>query len=394
LYINSIFGSVTIANANNTAFVSPNIDTFYTYGILDIRYEPVVITIPPIEENRYFSIQLLDIFTNANYLGSVSNRTEGKYIVAREDWNGTVPIGIKGVVRVPTSVVLALGRIQVFDPYSDNDTIAANLTKAASFPVQTLSNFTGDAPPYDYVALNWDNSTINYSSIAEDADVEKFFQIFNYIIQYQLLSDTDKKVLKGFEALHLGANVSFNKADFTADEWTEIKEGAKEAKIDLLKAPSKLAGGWTISPDNTANWGEDYVLRALAAWFGIYGNTKEEARYFISRTDEQGNAYNGSSSNYTITFASEPSVKYFWSLTLYKPNNFFYDNTIGRYGIRSIDNITKDTNGSFTLYIQHEKPSDDKVNNWIPAPDDNFHLAFRLYGAIGDNDLPIAVKSD
>jgi hypothetical protein len=392
LYINRILGSATIANANNTAVVSPNIDTFYTTGVLDIRYEPVVITIPPIEEKRYFSIQLLDIFTNSEYLGSVSNRTDGKYLIAHDDWNGTLPPDIvpEKVIRIPATVVLALGRIQVFD----NDTIAANLTKAASFPVQTLSNFTGDTLPSNYVALSWDNTTVGYDSKEENASTEKFFQIFNYVVQYQLLSDADKKALKSFEALHLGANETFSKDNFTADEWNEIEAGVLEAKIGLLNSVAEPAAGWTVSPENAARWGEDYVTRALTAWFGIYVNTKEEALYYASRADEQGDTYNGSSSNYTITFASEPSVKYFWSLTLYKPNNFLYDNPINRYGIRSIDNITKDTNGSFTLYIQHEKPSDDKVNNWIPAPESNFRLSLRLYGETGNTTLPLVVKQN
>jgi hypothetical protein len=275
--------------SNGSAVVATNIDTLYTFGILDIREEPVVITIDnsTIEENRYYSIQLLDIFTNAQYLGSVSNRTNGSYLIARNDWNGTLPTDIvpEKVIRIPATVVFALGRIQLFD--LKNDVNATNIADNA-FNVTTLSAFAQAQPPI-VDALNWNASLYD----SKTGDAEGFFKTFNYIVQYQLLSDTDKEVLKGFEALHLGANETFSKANFTKKEWKAIEAGIAEAKGEITaRAPSN--GSWSRSPDNVARWGTDYLGRARGAWVGLYGNTQEEAVYLSSLIDSKGRAYNGS----------------------------------------------------------------------------------------------------
>src|SRR5947208_4782489 len=45
---------VRVFTPEDTAFVTPNSDTPYTLITLDLRAEPMVITLPPIEKNRYF----------------------------------------------------------------------------------------------------------------------------------------------------------------------------------------------------------------------------------------------------------------------------------------------------------------------------------------------------
>jgi hypothetical protein len=361
--------------------------------VFDVRYEPVVINVLYIEEKRYFSLQLLDIFTNSWYLGSISNRTDGNYLIACEDWNGTIPPGIKNVVRLPASVILGLGRIQVFD--SNSDIIAQSLTNETAFKVQTLSEFTSAQTPA-IQPLSW-NAPYHEARTA-NASTEEFFKVFNLIVQYQLLSDKDKEVLKDFERLHLGAGIEFSKTDFNEEEWSEIEEGAAEARNEILLSTNDFSlaeNGWIRSPENAAKWGDDYLTRAQAAWFAPHINTIEEAVYLISAADSQGDTYNGSS-KYAITFGKEdiPNVKYFWSITLYRTNGQFFDNPLNRYGIRSIDDIEKESDGSFTLYIQNEKPEADKEKNWIPAPKVSFSLSVRAYGEITKTVLPPVVRQD
>ena len=43
----------------DTAIQSPNSDTPYSFIGLDLRAEPMVLTVPPIEKHRYFSIQFI-----------------------------------------------------------------------------------------------------------------------------------------------------------------------------------------------------------------------------------------------------------------------------------------------------------------------------------------------
>src|SRR3989337_4562410 len=44
----------------DTAIQTPNSDTPYSFVGMDLRAEPFVLTVPPIEQDRYFRIQLID----------------------------------------------------------------------------------------------------------------------------------------------------------------------------------------------------------------------------------------------------------------------------------------------------------------------------------------------
>src|SRR5450631_2308669 len=62
----------------DTAVQTPNSDTPYSWMGLDLRAEPIVLTLPPIEKDRYFSVQLTDAYTfNFDYLGTRTTGNEG-----------------------------------------------------------------------------------------------------------------------------------------------------------------------------------------------------------------------------------------------------------------------------------------------------------------------------
>ncbi|MGH8331609.1 MAG: DUF1254 domain-containing protein, partial [Pseudomonas sp.] len=66
---NQIGNTAKAFTAKDTAFVTPNADTPYSFIWMDLRAEPVVLTLPPIEEHRYYSVQLIDAYTqNFAYL--------------------------------------------------------------------------------------------------------------------------------------------------------------------------------------------------------------------------------------------------------------------------------------------------------------------------------------
>ncbi|MNP49308.1 hypothetical protein D3C76_1434860 [compost metagenome] len=71
----------------------------------------------------------------------------------------------------------------------------------------------------------------------------------------------------------------------------------------------------------------------------------------------------------------------FWSLTLYDQLHFFAANDIQRYSMGTKNQDLKyNADGSLTLYIQHQRPAQEKVSNWLPAPQDEFALTLRAYG--------------
>ena len=93
---NQIKNFARVYTPDDKAVQTPNSDTPYGWLALDLRTEPLVLTIPPIEKKRYFSIQLIDLYThNFDYIGSRTTGNEGgRFLIAGPGWNGDVPDSI------------------------------------------------------------------------------------------------------------------------------------------------------------------------------------------------------------------------------------------------------------------------------------------------------------
>ena len=54
---------------------------------------------------------------------------------------------------------------------------------------------------------------------------------------------------------------------------------------------------------------------------------------------------------------------------------------LNRYLINSpmLPQLEKDSDGGLTLIIQNDSPGADKEANWLPAPEESFQMAMRLY---------------
>jgi hypothetical protein len=120
----------------------------------------------------------------------------------------------------------------------------------------------------------------------------------------------------------------------------------------------------------------DYMVRAVAAEKGLYGNSLVEAWY--------GGYVGDGAKLSTIRFAPGqlPPAKFFWSLTLYTlPDRFLSDNPLQRYSIGDrTPGLTRDADGGLTLYVGHVSPGRDKESNWLPAPAGKYSVVARIYG--------------
>ena len=101
-----------VYTAADTAVTTPNSDTPYSFLGLDLRSEPLVLTVPPIDEDRYFCIQLIDAYTfDFDYIGSrATGNGGGSYLVAGPGWQGETPAGVDRVFRAETEFVLVVYR--------------------------------------------------------------------------------------------------------------------------------------------------------------------------------------------------------------------------------------------------------------------------------------------
>ena len=77
-----------VATPEDTAVITPNSDTPYSVLWLDLRAESMVISVPAIDKDRYYSVQFIDGNTyNFGYIGTRATGTEpGDYLVVGPDW--------------------------------------------------------------------------------------------------------------------------------------------------------------------------------------------------------------------------------------------------------------------------------------------------------------------
>ena len=115
---NQIKNEARVYTYQDTAVVSPNSDTPYSIMWMDLRAEPIVLSVPAVEKGRYYSVMLSDASTfNYGYIGSrATGNDAGDYMVASPGWKGETPPGIKKVFRSTTDFSAAIYRTQLFNP--------------------------------------------------------------------------------------------------------------------------------------------------------------------------------------------------------------------------------------------------------------------------------------
>jgi len=145
---------------------------------------------------------------------------------------------------------------------------------------------------------------------------------------------------------------------------------------------SKHVNGWLYSTE----FGRAVPPSLKAAAFAkhaMMGHLAEEAVYYVTKTDVDGNALDGANS-YIIHFRPQdvPDVRAFWSLTMYHeelPHNLV-SNPINRFVISNrTPGLQLNNDGSFDVYIQHDSPGEERQSNWLPAPNGKFVLMLRTY---------------
>lgn len=99
--------------------------------------------------------------------------------------------------------------------------------------------------------------------------------------------------------------------------------------------------------------------------------------------DSKGERLNGAN-QYILHFekGQMPPVKEngFWSVTAYdSSNDLLIDNALNRYCINDRSMVRYNEDGSLDLYIQKERPTEDKAANWLPVCDGDFHFILRIY---------------
>lgn len=376
---NSVLNIARVFTPDDTAFVTPNSDTPYTFAGLDVRAEPVVITVPKLEPERYFVFQLMDLYTfNFAYIGSrTTGNGGGSYLIAGPKWQGGTPHGITKVFRSETDLVSVVGRTQLLNP-GDLDNVKRI---QAGYQVRSLSEFERTPAPPAAPAVQWAKPLAD----ADERTSPEFFNLFAFLLQFTVPAHPSETALRErFAAIGIEPGKRFDVSGLSADERAALVAGMADGQRAIDERRASLGGKTDRLFGDRTFLENDFVARATGTQVGIGANSREEALYPILEKDADGEPLDGRAHHYALRFApgALPPVEAFWSITMYDlPRQLLVRNPLSRYLVNSpmLPGLKTDADGGLTIDIQAESPGAERESNWLPAPNGPFIMFMRYY---------------
>jgi hypothetical protein len=376
-----VYNNARVFTPDDVAMQTPNSDTPYSQLGLDLRAEPMVLSVPAVEKGRYYSVEVNDLYTFiAGYIGTrATGNDAGDFMIAGPGWKGEKPEGIKGVIPCETELAFIFYRTQLFAPED-----IENVKKVqAGYKVQPLSAYLGKTAPAPAPKIDF----MKPLSAEEQRTSLKFFDELNWVLQFCPTHPSETELMARFAKLGIGRGQTFDADSLSSETRKAVEDGRADAWGEMDKLAKRINAGEVTSGDMLGSreyLKNNYLYRFRTTFAGIWGNAKEEAIYPVYYFDSTGQPLDGKS-RYTLRFGADrlPPVNAFWSLTMYNlPDRLLVANPINRYLINSpmLPELKRDSNGGLTLHIQRDSPGKQKESNWLPAPDGPFLMALRLYG--------------
>lgn len=372
--------------------VSPNVDTLYSVAWLDLRAEPIVVTVPDARQyapsagdSRYYLLQMLDAWTNV--FDSPGLRTRGpearRFLLSGPGWRGEVPPGMEQISS-PTSMVWITGRTQVNDA-SDLATVHAFQDELTLVPLSRWGS--SYLPPTNVPVEEGIDFAISPAAQVASLSPQEFYAELAELMLHNPAAAYDAAMLEKLETLGVVPGQPYDLSQQPQARARAIEEGYRLGQERLLKLASgsgaEPVNGWTVMTSDIGSYKDDYDMRAITAMVGLGANLPEDAVYPRTAIDGDGSALSNQY-KYSLSFGPGqwPPANAFWSLTLYDSSQALVANPINRYAIGSSSQLVPNPDGSLTIYIQKDAPAGAMANNWLPAPqgaDQPFNLIMRVY---------------
>jgi hypothetical protein len=354
--------------------IRPNVDTLYSTAWLDLSREPVLMTVPDMGD-RYYLIQLLDVWTETFSVPGTrtTGNKAGTFAIVGPDWKGTLPPGVTRIDS-PTNIVWIIGRIQTNGP-ADYANVRA---LQRGFSLAPLSGSRSAAPTPAASDSN-PSARITPPAAVAQQDAAAFFAAFADALRMNRPHAEDAAFVARLKAIGIVPGQPFDRSSMAPAVMQALDRAVNDAQKQLPRLNATVRNGWRYI-NTVGRYGTSYQDRASIARFGLGALPTEDAIYVGRNQDADGKPFTGAS-HYTMHFAKDalPPVRAFWSLTLYDADGYFAPNAINRYAIGDRDKLTFNADGSLDLHLQHDRPADGLVANWLPTPEGAFNLTMRLY---------------
>ncbi|MHC8306388.1 DUF1254 domain-containing protein [Pseudomonas sp. PB3P13] len=365
------------------AISAPNADTLYSVAWLDLN-EPQVFSHPDMG-TRLYLFPFSDLWMTD--FDTPGTRTSGgkaaNYLVTGPGWQGTAPAGMTQI-KASTRYVVVLGR--TYADGSEKDYQAVNALQE-QYKITPLSAW---GKPYTYQAPAVDpnpgfSMTDAPQKVILGMDTASYFnKMATLMCKDAPPAAQDAPLLARMATIGLEPCKPFDESKLDPAVQNAIKSLPEDAlKLIALhkEKMGKEVNGWIISK-GLGVYNTDYLKRATVAAYGWPANLQEDAVYPYAEVDSEGQKLNGTK-KYTVTFSKRqtPPVKGFWSITMYEIDKgwWFTPNALNKFTVSPRNNLKYNSDGSLTLYFQHESPGQAKQANWLPAPKGDFVLMMRMY---------------
>lgn len=363
------------------AVVRPNQDTLYSSAGLDLKDEPLVMSLPATD--RYFLMPLLSLWSDV--FAAPGTRTTGRsvarhFLLSSPAWQGEVPKGLE-LIRSPTRYVFIIGRTQTNGP-ADYDAVHQ---VQAGYTLTPLSAWGKDnyVPPKGKVDPDLDMTTPPPVQV-DTMDAATYFARFAELLKDNPPGPFDYPLVHRLERAGFQPGQSFDLKAASSDIQKAFADGFADGQARVQSEGRKAAGigvkGWAYTLKSGA-YGVDYNYRAAIAQCCYGENLPQDAVYPAIASDSEGRALDGSA-RYVMHFEKGglPPVDGFWSVTAYDKDGYFIPNALQRQLLGSRDKLVVNADGSIDVLIQADSPGKDKEANWLPVTNGQpFNLLMRLY---------------
>lgn len=373
---NQFYGKAEIYTPRSKNVNFPNIDAADSYAWMDLRRQPLVLTVPKVDSGRYYSIQLTDLYThNFAYVGTRNNdNKKRRYLIVGPGWDGEVPKGIEKVFHSQSQFVIAKALTRILGTkdlwwvrhYQRSYQISSlnEFLKMEKVPVSVYEKF----PAIDSLKLSQ----------------LEFYNYFVYLMQFCSIDSAEFELMSDFAKIGIepGKLIDFNSIDERKKMF--LQQGLQLGKDEILSNVAKNKSRQSRFYGDRAFFEGNYLKRAIGANFGLYGRSLEDYFEYYYETDDNGNELNCAENNYVLRFVrwGLPPVKALWSLNMYdKESRGLVKNELNRYQFtsNSVADMRHAADASINVYFKQKNPEGIKERNWLPAPKGPFVVVLRMY---------------
>ncbi len=268
--INQLSSARTFPDATFVDVVSPNADTLYSSGWLDLSKGPIVLSVPDTHD-RYYLMPMLDAWTNV--FASPGKRTtgtgKGDFAIAGPGWEGTLPAGVTQI-KAPTDMVWIIGRTQT----NGKADFAAVHAIEDQYKLTPLSAW---GKPYTPPAKVPTDPSVDMKAAPVEAveamDASTFFGRLAALMKGNPPSPEDAPMVAKLATIGVVAGQPFEINKNGAEMAKAITDGVEDGKQrvkELGQDPGnmKVANGWFVAERDMGSYGTNYGTRAGVALLG------------------------------------------------------------------------------------------------------------------------------